>query len=447
MNLFIRCAACITFLSVYCVITPAFAQSQLTLDQAVRFAQENDPWLDGSRLRQEATEAKSVAVGVLPDPTVSVGFANVPIDSFDFGQEPMTQLVVGVSQMFPRGNTRSLSRQQLSETSAQQPLMRADRQAKVAVLVSQLWLENYRYNETLRLVEEDRTSFEYLADVAESAYSNALARTSQQDVIRAQVELTRLDDRLAALGQRKDMASTKLAEWLSGSELVSWQLSKELPDLSAAYGASVTSLSEAEIMRVLLAHPSLKSLDQDIQANSTGVALAKQKYKPQLGLKASYGYRGEDSVGVDRADFFSIGLSFDVPLFTRNLQDKEVQSANASYAASKTDKTLALRAMRANLESSVVALERLDQRKALYETRLLTQVNDQAEASLNAYTNDNGDFEEVMRARIAELNSNIDFLNIRIDRLKTIAEINYFFTTAESYAYKVDSQIGVLSND
>jgi hypothetical protein len=48
-----------------------------------------------------------------------------------------------------------------------------------------------------------------------------------------------------------------------------------------------------------------------------------------------------------------------------------------------------------------------------------------------------------MRARIAELNTNIDFLNIRIDRLKTIAEINYFFPSAASDSQGDRAQIGV----
>ncbi|MEQ9209332.1 MAG: transporter, partial [Pseudomonadales bacterium] len=108
-----------------------------------------------------------------------------------------------------------------------------------------------------------------------------------------------------------------------------------------------------------------------------------------------------------------------------------------------TDKALALRTMRASLDSALSALERLNQRNELYEGRLLTEVHDQAEATLNAYTNDNGDFAEVMRARIAELNTNIDFLNIRIDRLKTIVEINYFFISSTSDSQGDRAQNGV----
>ena len=56
---------------------------------------------------------------------------------------------------------------------------------------------------------------------------------------------------------------------------------------------------------------------------------------------------------------------------------------------------------------------------------------EQAEASLTAYTNDDGDFAEVVRARIAELNAQIDALNIDVERQKTIVQINYYFTASD----------------
>lgn len=63
----------------------------------------------------------------------------------------------------------------------------------------------------------------------------------------------------------------------------------------------------------------------------------------------------------------------------------------------------------------------------LYQKQLLPQMSEQAEASLEAYTNDESDFAEVVRARIAELNAQIDALAIDVERQKTIIELNYFF--------------------
>ena len=91
-----------------------------------------------------------------------------------------------------------------------------------------------------------------------------------------------------------------------------------------------------------------------------------------------------------------------------------------------------LRKLKAGFETAHVQLKRLDERKALFENELLPQMAEQAEASLTAYTNDDGDFAEVVRARIAELNAQIDALNIDVDRQKTIAQLNYYFTASKA---------------
>ena len=54
-------------------------------------------------------------------------------------------------------------------------------------------------------------------------------------------------------------------------------------------------------------------------------------------------------------------------------------------------------------------------------------MHEQAEASLTAYTNVTGDFSEVVRARIAELNANIASLDIEVERQKLRVQLNYFF--------------------
>jgi len=68
-----------------------------------------------------------------------------------------------------------------------------------------------------------------------------------------------------------------------------------------------------------------------------------------------------------------------------------------------------------------------NERQLLYQVQLLPQIHEQAEASLTAYTNDDGDFAEVVRSRIAELNAQIDALGIDVERQKNIIELNYYF--------------------
>ncbi|MES1945197.1 outer membrane efflux protein [Salinisphaera sp. PC39] len=417
------------------------ADAPLTLDRAIRLADEHDPWLDGSRERERALAEEAVAAGELPDPRVDLTAANLPTDSFDLDQEPMTQLSIGVSQAFPRGDSREIASRRKRELAARQPLLRADRRAEAAAVVSRLWLEVYRTQRSIDLIEADRALFRHLVDAAEAKYAAALAHTRQQDVIRAQLELSRLDERLAALAQQRDAARGRLAEWIGGAAHA--PLPETLPDLAPAAPALVgadTPPSRQQWYERVREHPAVRAADRDVAAARSDVDLARQKYKPEWGLSARYGYREDDPAGRDRADLFSVGLTFDLPIFTGDRQDREVAAAAHRAEASAADRELLVRRLVAGLEEARAELARLDQRRRLYERRLLPQLREQAEAALAAYNNDDGDFAEAVRARIDVLDTRIEALAIRVARLQTVARLNYLLARAPAAGADEGSQ-------
>jgi len=434
-----------TLLATFVASNNYAAQQPLSFAQAVNVAQQNDPWLDGSRHKQQSLTLLSHAANTLPDPKVSVAFANLPTDGFDFSQEGMTQFKVGVSQMFARGDSLNLKNRQHNLQSQQQPLLRQDRMNKVAVTVGSLWLDLYRVQQSITLIEKNRSLFEQLSEVAEASYGSGLGKTRQQDIVRAQLELTRLEDKLNQLQQQDDNYQGMLGRWLTSFSVTPQRnqesmsvstitlplnVSKQLPQVDLINQASVYNeqrLTDDNLASLLSLHPSVKSIDKKIAATKTGIELAEQKYQPQWGVNASYGYRGDDTMGNSRADLFSIGVNFDVPLFTENRQDNEVKSAISQTEVIKTEKLLLLRKLMSAFISAKGQLVRLTERQALYQDKLLPQIHDQAEVSLTAYTNDDGDFAEVVRARIAELNAEIDFLAINVQQQKIILEINYLF--------------------
>jgi ABC-type transporter Mla subunit MlaD len=122
-------------------------------------------------------------------------------------------------------------------------------------------------------------------------------------------------------------------------------------------------------------------------------------------------------------------VTFDVPLFTKNRQDKEFSAAISESESLETTKTLLLRKMAAGLKKEVAKLTRLNQRLQIYQNTLLPQMHQQAEASLTAYTNDEGDFAEVVRARISVLNAELEDLAIKVAIQKSIIQINYFLSS------------------
>lgn len=431
----------------------AQAQPTISLEQAVTLALQNDPWLQGNQLRQTATEHRSIAARALPDPQVSLGMMNLPTDSWDLDQEGMTQLKVGVTQMFPRGDSLAIKASQLKTQASRFPVLRANRKAKLQTKVAELWLDTFLAQQTIALIEADWALFEQMAEIARANYSTAIGQTRQHDVIRAQLEIVQLEERLIAQKQKLESNIARLDQWLYvyGSDSAAtldvdpqpavFAVSSQLPAmrlkkpeiLQAAY-------SKNELARELADHPAVVAVDINTQVAELDIALAKQQYKPQWGVNASYGHRQNSVNHGDRADLFSIGVTFDVPLFTESRQDQQVAASVAESQAVKTEKVLLLRQMISGVEQEVRQLNRLLQRQSLYQDQLLQQSHQQAEASLTAYTNDDGDFTEVVRARIAELNTQIAALNIDVETLKTVARINYFFVSASAQPAGDDTQ-------
>lgn len=405
-----------------------FMSLQATIDRAIT----NDPWLKLSYSKQRAVEYKSTAVDKLPDPKISLTLANVPTDSWSMSQEGMSQVKVGVSQMFTRGDSLALKAKQFEIQASEFPFLRADRTAKVTSMVSELWLDAYAAQQTIALIKQDWALFEQIAEVAKANYSSALGSARQQDVIRAQLEIIQLEDRLMSQQQKLDANLARLKEWVGFNQINGTATAKPFISMNTPDSLTQGHYTKKQLVEVIQRHPALKAFDVKERKLRTLTQIEKQAFKPRWGVNASYGHRNAMQNGNDRADLFSVGVSLEVPLFSQNEVEAKVSASVAESEAVKTQKTLVTRQMLAQLEHELANLTRLIQRKELYQNQLLTQVREQAEAYLSAYTNDDGDFAEVVRARIAQLNANIAALNIEVELLKTKARINYYFTDSSA---------------
>lgn len=404
------------------------AAQPLPLDHALHQAVNSDPWHEGNRLKQQAIERRSEGATALPDPMLSLGVVNLPTDSFSFSQENMTQLKAGISQTFPRGDSLAIKQSQLQLQADAYPMMREVRTAQVKSTVAVLWFDAWQASKTLSLIQKDTALFEQMVDVAEAAYRSALGKTRQQDVIRAQLEMVQLEDRLTVARQQYDAALAKLSEWIEIPGDTTFPRPGSPAQLFPnAY--DTLSLTQERLAMVLQDHPRLRQIALRQAVADKGVSLAKQAHKPMWGVNASYALRDDSPQGMERADFFSVGVSVQLPLFSSLRQDSEVKASVAEAQSVITEQRLALREMLASVHTISTTLERLQERKTLYEEELLAQTAEQADAALTAYTNDDGDFAEVVRARIAQLNAMLAALAIDADIYREYARLSYYATT------------------
>jgi outer membrane protein TolC len=411
------------------------ASDELSFYQAIFLAQKFDPWLKGNLHKQDAIQSLSQAANHLPDPQISLGVANIGADRFDFNQEQMTQLKVGITQMFSRGNSLAIKSQQLNVQSEAFPYQRQNRQAQVAVTVGTIWFEIYKVEHAITLLLESKKLYEQLSALTQADYAAGthVNKVSQHDLLKAELEVIKIEDKLARLGQEKHHLLGQLQPWLFHSQVVSTPIfiSHQLPKIELSH-AILNNNNEMnhQLMSLFMKHPAVLAIDKSIDASQLFTALAKQKYQPEWGVTASYGYRDDNANGDPRADLFSIGVIFDLPLFTANKQDKELSATVSQTQAIKTEKQLLLRQYLGIYLSTKGRYVELLKRIEFFQDKFLPKIQQQIDFTLSAYGNGNGRFSEVVNTKIAYLDAQITLHHLLTDQQKLHLELNYLFVTA-----------------
>ena len=394
---------------------PPPAEAQLTLQQAEARALGADPEVRSLAAEQISLEEMSVAAAQLPDPMFRMGLVSLPVDTFDFGQEAMTQVVAGVVQKFPRGESRSLERQQLREQSSAVAFSGEDKRLQVQLDVRLMYLDLQLQLRQKALSEAAVEIFASLVDISRNYYATGLAQ--QQDVLQATVELGRMRDRVTRFQQEERLLRSRLGIYLGDDAAMplpeNWPVLPGLREIST-------------IRQGLKDHPRIRSLQQQVAAADTGVDLARQRYRPEFALDASYGFRsGEDTSGMARPDLFSVMVFMDVPLFHKQRQDRVMASRLASAEAVSYQRDDVYRRLKAELEGLFTVLEDIGQRVQLYEEVLLPQASFSADASFEAYQSSVGDLVDLLRSRIAEYELGLEYSRLEAEALKTRARVLY----------------------
>jgi outer membrane protein TolC len=176
----------------------------------------------------------------------------------------------------------------------------------------------------------------------------------------------------------------------------------------------------------LTANPMLASLGHMRDASLRQADVAREMYKPAFGVDVAYGFRrGRGMEGGSRPDMFTAMLTFDVPLFTGNRQDREVSAARSRARAAASRQADTARELEARLRAAHARALRLDEIVGLYESQLTRLAGVSVEAALASYRAGEGSLAEViaMQRRVLELRERE--ARARADRAIARAELEY----------------------
>ena len=387
----------------------AMAQQRvpLTIAEAEDLARAGEPGQQALIARAEARQEQAVAAGSLPDPVLRVGLANYPIGGGSFSTEGMTQAQLGLRQSFPRARAQGTARLRAEAEAFSRGADARGRDVLSAVRIA--WLEAYYSQRAWMLVSESRPFFADLVTITRSMY--AVGRKTQYDVLRAELELSRLDDRLIEAERARSEAQARLSRWL-GQDAYR-PVAMKLPGWDAPPSLEVLQAS-------LDAHPSIAAARAGVTAQQAAVEIAEENKKPGWALDVGYGYReGFLPDGSPRSDFVSVSVSVDLPFFSKNRQDRKLAAALGSRRAAIASEAELVARLSSELDSEYARWSDLTRRLGLYETQILEQSKGQAQAALLAYQSDTGDFSDVMRGYIDDLNTRIEHVRLQVQRAQS----------------------------
>src|SRR5699024_1741136 len=177
-----------------------------TMAQAVAMATAaNDPEAVRFAARARALDNEAVADAQLPDPMITAQVAGVPTNDFSLDRDGMTQpLRVGLRQEFPAGRTLAVQgRQRSAEADAQRA--RSDEALRqIALDTRQAWLELTWQQRAVGILEQSRNRIEQQIESLQSRF--ATGRLNAQSLLRSELELSLLDDRIAEHRRMTDQA-------------------------------------------------------------------------------------------------------------------------------------------------------------------------------------------------------------------------------------------------
>ena len=396
------------------------ADTTLTLTKVEQLALADDPAVGALASRAQALQEAAVADGQLPDPKLRTGLYNLPLDDFDASREPTTQLRLGLVQTFPRGDTLRYKQQQ-GEWMASAGQARTEvEQRKLLRDVRNSFLELYYQTQAEQVIRKTRALFAQLVDITQAHY--ATGRVSQQDVLRASLELSRLDDRATRIRNEADRARATLGKWVGQN--ASLPIADSFPQLPALLDRETIGASLAE-------HPLIRAETATLEASNRNIRIAREQYKP--GWSAGLEYRkrfGDNPNGSERSDMMAAMFTVDLPLFPKQRQDKRL-SASIRQSASRRN----LRATTNCVSCNACWIRTTPTGSGwanvphIYQSQLLKESSANTQASLNAYQSGVTEFTTLMRARITDLDVRLDDLRIRVDR--THAQANLLYITGE----------------
>ncbi|MDD5409822.1 MAG: TolC family protein [Methylobacter sp.] len=391
-------------------------ESILTLGRAVELALTGNPGLSEIKARAEAMAAVPSQEGTLPDPTLKFGALYLPTSSFNLHQDDFTMMEVGISQEIPFPGKLAL-REKIAE---QEALAAADSvdEARLRLVreVKQSWWRLFYYDRALNLLDETEHFSQQLIDIAQAKYK--VGKGTQQDVLLAQLELSKLKD------EKLDLVSLSHGQNARINALLD-RAAKTPVQIPAEAEFKLPLIVESDLQdKALHIRPLFAQHRKMLDAGLAKVDLAQKGFYPDFTVSAGYDARQNTPSGQSRSDFASVQLSMNVPIYADRKQAKAVDQRQSELLQAQYALQDDHRKIQAEIAAKAVEYQQTKEKLLLLEHEIIPQAQQTVNSLLAGYQVSQANFSDLLRTQLNLFQYQTQYWQALVSTQQILAELS-----------------------
>lgn len=338
---------------------------------------QNNPEIQAARSRFEAATKRPSQVGTLPEPTArftnfGVGHPFSSLNATEFAYQGF-----GVSQEIPfPGKLGLASEEAKREAEGEQQNYRSvvfDMTARLKVAYYE-WLA---VQKAIELTHKNSDLLSRFEEIARNRYT--VGKGLQQDVLKAQFEVSSLERDMALLDEKRQRAEAEIASLLA------------VPGVSlrapAEIQPSTVSMTLDELVRATNESPRLRADQKMVDARAVGINRSLKDFRPDFGVNLEW-----DHTGGNFPEHYMATVEVKIPIYYARKQRYALEESYSRLNEAKQNYRSAQQQAIYEVKDQYLAIQSSERILNLYKTTLLPQAQLTVDSATSAYEVGNIDF-------------------------------------------------------
>jgi outer membrane protein, heavy metal efflux system len=386
------------------------AASPSPLAELVREVDQSNPDIAGALDAWRAATNVPKQASALPDTEVTFQQFSVgsPRPFAGYSNSDFAYVGIGASQDLPYPGKRRL-RSQVAERDADSIGAQSDGVRRQTIETLKLTYFHLAYlQQTLPTLERNDQILSQIQQVAESHYR--VGQGNQQDVLKAQLQRTRLLQEIAMHHQQEEQLEAQIKQVLSraqsSSDIVTVPLSQ-----------TVLTHSDTELLdRVRDQNPDVRSRSEMARRQESQVELSHREFRPDFNVSYTYEHTADKF-----RDYYI--ASFGVRLPNRHRQTAALAESLQNQERAKRELQAELQRAQSEVEQQYVAVRRTEDQLKIYREGLIPQSEATFQSGLAAYQSNRQDFQTLLSSFQDVLNSSLEYQRVLVEHESALARL------------------------